>query len=209
MESPRPVPPYLRLVVPSACRNGSKIMALLVLEMPIPVSMTSNEITRIGLAQHGVIGFPAGRAHDRASSDAALVRELERVREQVLENLLQPLADPSAWSSACRIHIHTEVELLFFRHMAEGADRLILQIADEAPARDRRPSYRDSIFDRSRMSLISASRSTPRGVDGFGELDLFALSLPSAFSASIWARISRLLSGVRSSCDMFARNSLL
>ena len=38
--SPRPVPPYLRVVEPSACRNGSKIRAWCSDAMPIPVSCT-------------------------------------------------------------------------------------------------------------------------------------------------------------------------
>ena len=40
IDRPRPVPPYLRLVVPSACWNASKIMASLSGAMPIPVSRT-------------------------------------------------------------------------------------------------------------------------------------------------------------------------
>ena len=42
MDKPRPVPPYLRFVVPSACRNASKIAPNCVLAMPMPVSRTTN-----------------------------------------------------------------------------------------------------------------------------------------------------------------------
>ncbi|MNI66138.1 hypothetical protein D3C73_1216820 [compost metagenome] len=35
----------------------------------------------------------------------------------------------------------------------------------------------------------------------------FSVRLPFLFSASSWDRISRLFSGVRSSCDIFAINS--
>ncbi len=45
IDSPRPVPPYLRLVVPSACRNGSKISRSLSPGMPIPVSDTVKAIS--------------------------------------------------------------------------------------------------------------------------------------------------------------------
>jgi hypothetical protein len=38
IESPRPVPPYLRLVVPSACWNASKMMRCFSSGMPMPVS---------------------------------------------------------------------------------------------------------------------------------------------------------------------------
>lgn len=48
---PRPVPPYLRLVVPSACWNASKMLSSLEAAMPIPVSltakMTSSPLVRI------------------------------------------------------------------------------------------------------------------------------------------------------------------
>ena len=65
----------------------------------------------------------------------------------------------------------------------------------------------DSILERSRMSLISASRSVPEEWMVSAKRVCFGVRLPSAFSASMFARISRLFSGVRSSCDMFARNS--
>ena len=43
--SPRPVPPYLRLVPASACWNASKISFCFSRGMPMPVSDTSNAIT--------------------------------------------------------------------------------------------------------------------------------------------------------------------
>ena len=45
MDRPRPVPPYLRLVVPSACWKASKMMRCLSSGMPMPVSMTEKAIT--------------------------------------------------------------------------------------------------------------------------------------------------------------------
>src|SRR5262245_21407004 len=45
MERPRPVPPYLRLVVPSACWNDSKITRCLSFGMPIPESVTEKAST--------------------------------------------------------------------------------------------------------------------------------------------------------------------
>jgi len=40
--SPSPVPPYLRLVLPSACWNASKMICCFSGEMPMPVSLTEN-----------------------------------------------------------------------------------------------------------------------------------------------------------------------
>ncbi len=65
----------------------------------------------------------------------------------------------------------------------------------------------DSILDRSRMSLISDSRSDPPAWMVRAKLICLSVRLPSTFSASRCDSISRLFSGVRSSCDMLARNS--
>ncbi len=54
---------------------------------------------------------------------------------------------------------------------------------------------------------MSESRSVPEEWMVSANFTCLVLRLLSAFSASIFARISRLLSGVRSSCDMLARNS--
>ncbi len=65
----------------------------------------------------------------------------------------------------------------------------------------------DSIFDRSRMSLISTRRSWPELWMVRANSIWRGVRLPSGLSPSWLARMSRLLSGVRSSCDMLARNS--
>ena len=57
------------------------------------------------------------------------------------------------------------------------------------------------------MSLIRSSRSEPELWMVWAKPTCLVVRLPSAFSVRIWDRISRLLSGVRSSCDMLARNS--
>ncbi|MNY61713.1 hypothetical protein D3C86_1984240 [compost metagenome] len=41
MDRPRPVPPYLRLVVPSACRKASNTRSCLSSGMPMPLSLTA------------------------------------------------------------------------------------------------------------------------------------------------------------------------
>ena len=66
-----------------------------------------------------------------------------------------------------------------------------------------------STFERSRMSLIRSSRSEPAEWIVDENSTCFGVRLPSGLSPSSFARISSELSGVRSSCDMFARNSLL
>ena len=65
----------------------------------------------------------------------------------------------------------------------------------------------DSIFDRSRMSLIRCSRSEPDELMLRENSTCFADRLPAEFSASCWLRIRIEFNGVRNSCDMLARNS--
>ena len=64
-----------------------------------------------------------------------------------------------------------------------------------------------STLDRSRMSLISASRSLPAAWIVSANSTCWGCRLPSPFSASIRERISSEFSGVRSSWLMLARNS--
>lgn len=64
-----------------------------------------------------------------------------------------------------------------------------------------------STFDRSSMSLISWSSAEPALWMVLANSTCCEVRLPSAFSVSSLASTSRLLSGVRSSWDMLARNS--
>ena len=65
----------------------------------------------------------------------------------------------------------------------------------------------DSIFDRSRMSVIRLSRSLPAPWIVRANSTCFGVRLPSVLFPSCWPSTRMLFSGVRSSCDMFARNS--
>ena len=65
----------------------------------------------------------------------------------------------------------------------------------------------DSIFERSRMSLMSMSRSLPDEWIVRANSTCLPVRFPSLLPESWSERMSRLLSGVRSSWDMFARNS--
>ncbi len=64
-----------------------------------------------------------------------------------------------------------------------------------------------STLERSRMSLISWSRSDPAEWMIWAYSTCLGVRLRDGFCASNWARMSRLLSGVRSSWLMLARNS--
>ncbi len=61
IDSPSPVPPYLRLVVPSACWNASKITDSFSAGMPMPVSRTSNASMDV-VRGHAMSGASCGCA---------------------------------------------------------------------------------------------------------------------------------------------------
>ena len=84
------------------------------------------------------------------------------------------------------------------RPSASGASGVVSGRTSSLPA---------STFAMSRMSLIRASRSLPAAWMDCANFTCSGLRLPCALSASSFARISELFSGVRSSCDMLARNS--
>src|SRR6476620_1470607 len=90
IDRPRPVPPYLRLVVPSACWNSSKTSRSLSSGMPMPVSVTLKAIPLGPGERRGREPHALRREADR-QRHAALVGELHGVGQQVLEDLLEPL----------------------------------------------------------------------------------------------------------------------
>src|SRR5713101_6933155 len=64
-----------------------------------------------------------------------------------------------------------------------------------------------SIFERSRMSLMRERRCRPDSRISWRYSVCFSLMSPNIFSARISANPMIAFSGVRSSCDMLARNS--
>ena len=65
MARPRPVPPYLRLVLASACWNASKMILCFSGGMPMPVSVTSKATTLGALLSTGCSGFQPPRPPSR------------------------------------------------------------------------------------------------------------------------------------------------
>ena len=91
IDRPRPVPPYLRLVVPSACWNASKMILCRCAGMPMPVSLTAKAITRSARFRISWSPAPALARDVDPQGHLPLFRELEGVGEQVPDHLLQPL----------------------------------------------------------------------------------------------------------------------
>ncbi len=150
---PRPVPPYLRLVVPSACWNASKMSCCFSTGMPMPVSRTANARTP----------SPCSRAARwTRQRHAAAGGELEGVREQVLQDLLQPvdvaedrrrqLARPSRISKSSSFCVARRAGTSARGSRAPRASAKVCGSIGILPA---------STFERSRISLMSCRRSLP------------------------------------------------
>ena len=82
MASPSPVPPYFRVVEPSAWVNGSNTACSLSAGMPMPVSAT-REPDADG-------GARLARARSHRTTTSPALGELDRVADQVDEHLPQP-----------------------------------------------------------------------------------------------------------------------
>ena len=162
MAKPKPVPPYLRLVLPSACWNASKIICCFSGGMPMPVSRDRNGQARNRwLLSDFVVRMPAVVRHLDLEADLPFVRELERVREQILDDLLQPLAVGGDACAADSDPVRRGNRRPSIRPRAGTC--VPRNCANRRTAIRRYPSTTvpDSIFDRSRMSLISISKSLP------------------------------------------------
>ena len=78
MASPRPVPPYLRVVKESACVKALKIWPCASAAMPMPVSLTSNR------------SLPSAVVRGHAHHDLTGLGELDGISRQIDEDLPQP-----------------------------------------------------------------------------------------------------------------------
>ena len=170
MDSPSPVPPYRRLSVPSPCWKAPKITATFSGAMPIPVSVTENASR---LPSPSPAPSPAAASTEPGSA-AAAAAETVRTRSATCPFSVNLTAFDSRLPSTCRSRCRSVTS-------SAGADGSI-EIAKSSPfsavsgpnvacrsstsalSRNRsgctssRPA---STLDRSRMSLMSCSRSEP------------------------------------------------
>ncbi len=206
IDRPRPVPPYLRLVVPSACWNASKIRRCLSSGMPMPESSTLNTSTGPALFRWSLAGLQPRSALRTESFTPPVSVNLKALDSRFLMICCSRL---SSVYMACGSSGSTSIVKSSFLFWAIWAK--VRSIWSRRPENDISPMSRvtvpDSIFDRSRMSLIRPSRSEPALWMLRANSTCLSDRLPWLFSDSIFDRMSRLLSGVRSSWLMLARNS--
>ena len=205
MASPSPVPPKVRLVEVSACWNASKISSCFSLGMPMPVSEMAKAMTcgedRSAAAPNALP--PACRLADSSTRPRGV--NLNAFESRFLSTCFSPSGSVKTAPGTLG-----EIEMVNSIPSASVGRNIRSSAATtscSATGRTSTCSFPDSIFERSRIWLINASRSCPL------ECTVAAYSTSSesrcalALSASRRARMSRLFKGVRSSCDMFARNS--
>ena len=171
MARPRPVPPYLRLVLASACWNASKMIFCFSSGMPMPVSDTSKAITRRRLVEDRMLGAPAADGGRDRQPHAALLGELEGVRQQVLQHLLQALGVGRDAAAEMRIDLDVERELPVFRLVPERPRDRVEQIGDEDLLRVDRDR---AGFDLRQIENVAdqVEQIGAGAVDGAGEFDL-------------------------------------
>ena len=153
-----------------------------------------------------MIGRPPAGHLLHAHLDLTVRRELERIREQVLQNLLQTFRVARERSRQRIVDLDLEAELfdsarwwnVAFDIVAKRAERDLLGFDGDRAGFNLR-EVEDVVDERQQ---VGAGR-----VDVLGEVDLLRRQVTAGLSASCWPRMRIELSGVRSSCDMFARNS--
>ena len=147
IERPRPVPPYFRLIVPSACRNGSNTVFCCSSEMPIPVSMTDSAICSSGTRR--ILSSTLPFSVNLTAFDSRL--------RKICSSLCRSVSIDDGHSGSISILNFTS---FFSASGAKRSERSLVRrvsatgsgLISMCPA---------SIFDRSRMSLMRVRRSLP------------------------------------------------
>ncbi len=169
------MPPYLRLVLASACWNASKMIFCFSSGMPMPGVGDLERDDARRLAEHRMVGRPAGDGRRDAEPHAAVLGELEGVRQQVLEHLLQTLRVGDDAAAEMRIDLDVEGQLPRLGLVPERTpDRLdqvgeehLLGVDGDGAGLDLRQV--ENVADQ--IEQVGAG-----AVNGAGELDLLACS---------------------------------
>ena len=161
IERPRPVPPNLRLVVPSACWNASKMSCCLSFGDADARVRDGEGDDRVRLVENAARESLALLRLADGERDAALLGELEGVRQQVLDapaaaaaRRCRSIGGASAWMSTLNCSPFCCATASNVRLVNDSMSLIGTSIGFTSilPA---------STFDRSRMSLMRLSRSVP------------------------------------------------
>ena len=127
----------------------------------MPVSLTVNATTVAALAEHRVVGAPAAVRHADLQPHAAVLGELERVRQQVLQHLQQALRIGRDRAPEARGELGRERRACAASASWRKLRSTVSRRCANGSSSHSTVTVPDSIFERSRMSLIRFSRSVP------------------------------------------------
>ena len=171
MARPRPVPPYLRLVLASACWKASNTIFCFSTGMPTPVSVTSKATTELAWLSAMLSERQPVCAGSDAQPHAALGGELQRVGQQVLQDLLQALGIGDDAAAEVGVDLDVERQALRFGLVAERPRHRLEHVGEE--------DLLGIDGDRARFDLGEVEDVADQvqqvgagAVDGAGELDL-------------------------------------
>ena len=162
MARPRPVPPYLRLVPASACWNASKMSRCFSGAMPMPVSVTSNATTVLRLA-----AAPGDRRSSPPSTGRHVSRtppcavNLKALDSRFLRICCRRFGSRERCAAELRSMLDVERQVLRLSATWWNVRSTLSRRAAKVISSASTVTVPDSIFDRSRMSLIRVSRSVP------------------------------------------------
>jgi hypothetical protein len=153
-----------------------------------------------------VIDGEARRDARDVKRTAAVLGELERVRQEVLEDLLQALRVGDDAAPERRVDADVERQAAVLGVVPEHAGDGVVQRGEEEllglDGDGARLDLRQIEDVADEVQEVGAGAGMVRA-----NSTCLPERLPSGFSASCGPRMRMLLRGVRSSCDMFARNS--
>ena len=196
---PSPVPPYRRVVEPSACANGSKIVSLL-LGGDADAGVGDGEAERRRRRRRAA---SSATVHD----DLAALGELDGVADQVDQDLPQPAGVADQRVGHVRRDPAGQLQALVVRPQRQGLQRLVRSRRAGRTAPGRGSSLPASILEKSRMSLMTVSSASAERLDQAEVLALLAASSSVSSASSVMPMMPFI--GVRISWLMLARNSLL
>ncbi len=154
------MPPYLRLVVPSACWNASKMTWCLSGAMPMPVSSTLNATTLAARSSDGCPDVQPEAAGSMVNVTMPCSVNLIAFEIRFLSTCCTRFWSVMTDAMVCGSRLASKV-----RPLLPATSRKVRSVYDWTSASDTGTASTsimpDSIFERSRISLISSSKSEP------------------------------------------------
>ena len=201
------MPPYLRLVPASACWNASKIIFCFSGAMPMPVSVTANAITAAARLQDRVIRDQPPLRGATVIATCPCAVNLNAFDSRFFKICCRRFGSVVNARGRAGVELDVERQILAFGHVAEVA----LDVSRSDGERHFFRLDRDRArFDlRQIQNVVDEVEQVGAGASGCSGRTRPASAsdcLPRSPRAA--GRESKCeFSGVRSSCDMFARNS--